>query len=50
MINFISQCKKYSAEFKAEVALAAIKNEETTAQLAQRYGVKANVGIVDIKF
>ena len=31
--------KKYSAEFKAKVALAAIKNEETTAQLAQRFGV-----------
>lgn len=31
--------KQYSAEFKAKVALAAIKNEETTAQLAQRFGV-----------
>jgi transposase len=31
--------KKYSAEFKAKVALAAIKNEDTTAQLAQRFGV-----------
>ena len=31
--------KKYSAELKAKVALAAIKNEETTAQLAQRFGV-----------
>ena len=31
--------KKYSAEFKAKAALAAIKNEETTAQLAQRFGV-----------
>ena len=31
--------KKYSGEFKAKVALAAIKNEETTAQLAQRFGV-----------
>jgi transposase len=31
--------KRYSAEFKAKVALAAIKNEETTAQLAQRFGV-----------
>lgn len=27
--------KKYSAEFKAKVALAAIINEEKTAQLAQ---------------
>ena len=31
--------KKYSGEFKAKIALAAIKNEETTAQLAQRFGV-----------
>ena len=31
--------KKYSSDFKAKVALAALKNEETTAELAQRYGV-----------
>jgi transposase-like protein len=31
--------KQYSAEFKAKVALAALKNEETTADLAQRFGV-----------
>ena len=31
--------KKYSGEFKAKVALAAFKNEETTAELAQRFGV-----------
>jgi transposase-like protein len=31
--------KKYSADFKAKVALATIKNEETTAELAQRFGV-----------
>jgi transposase len=31
--------RKHSAQFKAKVALAAIKNEETTAQLAQRFDV-----------
>jgi len=31
--------KKYSPDFKAKVALAALKNEETTADLAQRFGV-----------
>jgi len=31
--------KRYSSEFKAKVALAALKNEETTAELAQRFGV-----------
>ncbi len=29
--------KKYSSEFKGEVALAAIKGEETLASLAQKY-------------
>jgi transposase-like protein len=31
--------KNYNSEFKAKVALAALKNEETTAELAQRFGV-----------
>ena len=31
--------KKHSAEFKAKVALEAIKVEETLQQLASRYGV-----------
>ena len=31
--------KRYSSSFKAKVALAALKNEETSAELAQRFGV-----------
>jgi len=31
--------KQYSSEFKAKVALAALKNEETVAQLAARYEI-----------
>ena len=31
--------KKYSPEFKAKVALAALKNDETIADLAQRFGI-----------
>ncbi len=31
--------KQYSPEFKAKVALAALKDEETAAQLASRYEV-----------
>jgi len=31
--------KKYSSEFKTKVALAAIKGEETTNQIASRFGI-----------
>ena len=31
--------KKYGLEFKAKVTLAVLRNEETTAELAQRFGV-----------
>jgi transposase-like protein len=31
--------KRYAPAFKAKVALAALKNEETIAELAQRFGL-----------
>ncbi|BBO86750.1 hypothetical protein DSCO28_73160 (plasmid) [Desulfosarcina ovata subsp. sediminis] len=31
--------KTHSPQFKAKVALAAIQNDETTAQLASRFGI-----------
>ncbi len=31
--------KRYVPAFKAKAALAALRNEETTAELAQRFGV-----------
>jgi len=33
------QRKRYTSAFKAKVALAALRNEDTTADLAQRFGV-----------
>ena len=30
---------QYSPEFKAKVSLAAIKNEETVAELTARFGI-----------
>jgi transposase-like protein len=35
----IKKRKQYSPEFKAKVALAALKNEESTAELAAKYQV-----------
>ena len=31
--------KRYNPEFKAKVALAALKNEETMSELAARFGI-----------
>jgi transposase-like protein len=33
--------RKFSAEFKAKVALEAIKNEKTLAELAHQFGFNA---------
>lgn len=35
--------KRYSAEFKAKVALKAIKGEQTISELASRFGLHPNM-------
>jgi transposase-like protein len=35
--------KQHSSQFKAKVALAAMQNQETTAQLSSRFGVHATM-------
>ena len=35
--------KKHSPQFKAKVALSAIQNDETIAQIANRFGVHPNM-------
>ncbi len=35
----MTKCKRYTAEFKAKVALVAIREELTTAELAKKYGI-----------
>jgi transposase-like protein len=35
--------RNHSPEFKAKVALAGIKGDETLSELAQRFGINANL-------
>ena len=35
--------KKYSSGFKAKIALAALRNEQTISELSQRFGVHPNM-------
>jgi transposase len=39
----ITKRNRYSAEFKAKVALEAIKGEQTLSELGSRYGVHPNM-------
>ncbi len=39
----VNKRKRYSGAFKAKVALAALKGEETMAQLSARFGVHPNM-------
>ena len=38
--------KRYSAEFKAKVALEAIREELTTAELAKKYDIHLHVVLI----
>ena len=38
----MSRRKQYDSQFKAQVALEAIKNQQTLAQIASEYGVHPN--------
>jgi putative transposase len=38
----MSRRKRYDSRFKAQVGIEAIKNQQTTAQIASEYGVHPN--------
>ena len=38
----MSRRKRYNGQFKAQVVIEAIKNQQTTAQIASEYGVHPN--------